>query len=263
MSFARVDNVSSGAVDRTLIAVSRRSGTTPQRARALASERAVDAKNDADHRGAVTDQARSQSYRRWWGPVGSALWRGGPEPAVCRVGLEDEDEDESDDWLTIEALGSRPGYRDMERLIASCQDIPQWIGSAARSTARARSDLPHRSRVLAGSREQLVSLRRGTGARESARVSRRRRLPRRRIPSPPGDSPTARQRASGDSVSHLFGLAGWPVTIRGDAEVSTGCARGRAGEREVHADAVGASRVGAITGQGPASSVQMLDSQLV
>jgi hypothetical protein len=169
MSFARVDNVSSGAVDRTLIAVSRRSGTTPQRARALASERAVDAKNDADHRGAVTDQARSQSYRRWWGPVGSALWRGGPEPAVCRVGLEDEDE--SDDWLAIEALGSRPGYRDMERLIASCQDIPQWIGSAARSTARARSDLPHRSRVVAGSREQLVSLQRGTGAGERASFS--------------------------------------------------------------------------------------------
>lgn len=35
---------------------------------------------------------------------------------------ENDDEDEDESWLTIEPLGSRPGYRDMERFIATCCD---------------------------------------------------------------------------------------------------------------------------------------------
>jgi hypothetical protein len=35
---------------------------------------------------------------------------------------EDEQEEGDDGWLTVEPLGSRPGYRDMERFIATCRD---------------------------------------------------------------------------------------------------------------------------------------------
>jgi hypothetical protein len=43
-------------------------------------------------------------------------------PPFAELGLEEEDEGESEDRLTIEPLGSRPGYRDMERFIATCHD---------------------------------------------------------------------------------------------------------------------------------------------